>query len=150
MDEQKARELAKEAASQCIGLRLRFLSRVVSKIYDQALKPLDIKGNQATMLLMLFINGDSTPGKLGTALQMEKSTVSRNLERMRKKGWIGVSDRGHGSSQVITVTPKGKELLAAVHSEWAKAQHKASGLLGDEGVRALSTLYDTIRGGVQE
>lgn len=87
MDEQKARELAKEAAAQCIGLRLRFLSRVVSKIYDQAVKPLDIKGNQVTMLLMLFINGDSTPGKLGRALQMEKSTVSRNLERMRKKGW---------------------------------------------------------------
>ena len=135
MDEQKGRRVATEAADKCIALRLRFLSRVITKIYDQALLPLDIKANQATMLLMLFINGDSTSAELGKALQMEKSTVSRNLDRLRKKGWIEITDKDQGPSRIIRVTPKGKELLAAIYAEWKKAQRKASQLLGDEGVR---------------
>ena len=138
--------MAQEAADQCIALRLRFLSRVITKIYDQALLPLDIKANQATMLLMLFIHGDSTPVELGKVLQMEKSTVSRNMDRLRKKGWIEITEKDQGPSRIIRVTPKGKELLAAMHVEWRKAQRKASGLLGDEGVRSLRKIYDTVCG----
>ena len=55
---------------------------------------------------------------------MEKSTVSRNLDRMRKKGWIEITNRDDGPSQVIGVTEKGAKLLAAVHAEWEKAQKR--------------------------
>ena len=145
MNEKEAAKLAKAVAAECIAVRVRLLNRVITNLYDRALQPLGIKVNQATMLVMLLLSGQAGPGDIGRVLLMEKSTVSRNIDRMRKKGWIGVAGKDDGLSQVITVTPKGRKLLAAVHVEWMKAQKKASHLLGDEGVSAIKKLHDTVR-----
>jgi DNA-binding MarR family transcriptional regulator len=140
----KTRKLAKTVADECIALRVRFLSRVITSLYDRALQPLGIKINQATILVFLELSGESGPSDIGDFLQMEKSTVSRNLERMRKKGWIGVRSGADGVSQVITMTAKGRKLLAAFHKEWVKAQEKASKLLGGDGVAAVGKLHDIL------
>ena len=80
-------------------------------------------------------------------LFMEKSTVSRNVDRMRKKGWIDVAGKDDGVSQIVTVTPKGRKLLAAAHVEWKKAQKQAAELLGEEGVAAVLRIHDSLRQG---
>jgi DNA-binding MarR family transcriptional regulator len=144
MDEQKVQKLAKTVAAECLALRVRFISRVITNLYDRSLQPLGIKINQATMLVVLEIRGESGPADIGNFLQMEKSTVSRNLDRMRKKGWIEVMNKKEGISQVITITTKGRKLLAAFHREWVKAQKKASDLLGEDGVAAVGKLHDTL------
>ena len=129
---------------ECIAKRVRYLNRVITAIYDRALRPLDIKVNQASILVFLSLNGESGPGDIGRALRIEKSTVSRNVERMRKKGWIEVTERGGRASQTVRITPDGKELLAAAHAGWVEAQKEASEILGKEGVGAVRMLYDTL------
>jgi DNA-binding MarR family transcriptional regulator len=39
---------------------------------------------------MLTLVKRTRPGKIGRQLYMEKSTVSRNFERMRNNGWIAM------------------------------------------------------------
>lgn len=124
MDEIEASKLAQSVAEECIAFRVRLLNRVITKLYDQALLPLGIKVNQATILVMLSMAGKASPSDIAGTLLMEKSTVSRNVERMSKKGWIDVAARNDGASQVITVTQKGRNLMAATHVEWMKAQKK--------------------------
>jgi DNA-binding MarR family transcriptional regulator len=147
MDEKETTELAKAIAADCIALRVRFVNRVITGLYERALKPLDIKIGQASILVVLSVRGESSPADVGRLLRMEKSTVSRNVGRMRKKGWVEVAGRDDRLSQVITVTPKGRELLAAFYGGWAKAQEAASGLLGEEGVLSVRALYDALRDG---
>jgi len=144
MDKKELQKLAKTVAAECVALRVRFLSRVITNLYDRALQPLRIKINQATILVLLELSGESSPADIGKVLQMEKSTVSRNLDRMRKKGWIEVTNKDGGIYQVITVTAKGRKLLAAFHREWAKVQKKASELLGKDGVAAVRKLHDSL------
>jgi DNA-binding MarR family transcriptional regulator len=86
----------------------------------------------------------SRPGEIGKELHMEKSTVSRNLERMRKNGWIEVAIGDSGTARVVTVTPAGRRLLADLYPEWEKAQASAARLLGDEGVTAVRTLHEAV------
>jgi DNA-binding MarR family transcriptional regulator len=136
--------IAEEMAAQCIAVRVRFVGRVVTSLYDRVLRKFDIKVNQASMLVFLTIHNGSGPSDIGTALQMEKSTVSRNLDRMRKKGWIEVGPRREGVSQVIRVTESGNRLLLAVHREWQKAQASAQELLGVKGVQSINALYGTL------
>jgi len=64
---------------------------------------------------------------------------------MRKNGWISVAGHGDGPSQVVSVTPQGRKLMAAVHTQWKKAQKRAAELLGEEGVVAIQKLHDTVR-----
>ena len=143
--EKESVKVAEAVAAECIAVRVRFVSRVITNLYDRALQRLDIKINQASILVFLTVHGGSSPGDIGKGLRMEKSTVSRNIDRMRKKGWIEIGLRDDGLSQVIRVTGKGSTLLAAAHVEWAKAQEAARGLLGEEGVRSVGKLYDTLR-----
>ena len=144
MDEQKAREMAQAVADQCIAKRVRYVNRVITSIYDTALRPLGIKANQAGILILLFLQGGSSPGDIGRALRMEKSTVSRNVERMKKKGWIEITSKDDQASQMVRITPEGGQMLAATHSRWMEAQEEAMKLLGEEGVRSVRGLYDRL------
>jgi DNA-binding MarR family transcriptional regulator len=95
---------------------------VITNLYDAVLKPFGITVNQTTILAMLTLVGKARPGEIGRQLHVEKSTISRNLERMRKNGWIAVATGNGGPARVVTVTPAGRELLAALCPEWEKAQ----------------------------
>ncbi|HXY62069.1 MAG TPA: MarR family winged helix-turn-helix transcriptional regulator [Nitrospirota bacterium] len=144
MDEKEAEKLARVVATECIGVRVRILNRVITNIFDRALQPLDLKLPQVNILVMLALYGKASPGDIGGVLQMEKSTVSRNLERMRNKGWIEVTGKDVGQSKVVSVTAKGRKLLKTAHVAWEKAQRETEGLLGDEGVRAVRKLHEIV------
>ncbi|NJD92306.1 MAG: winged helix-turn-helix transcriptional regulator [Geobacter sp.] len=132
-------------ADDCIAFRVRALNRVITNLYDTVLQPFGITVNQATMLIMLSLVGEATSARIGQVLIMEKSTISRNLDRMKKQGWIESSSRDRGREQFVRVTPAGRELLAAFHPNWETAQLQASELLGDNGVSAVHTLHAAVR-----
>jgi DNA-binding MarR family transcriptional regulator len=138
MNKRKTVKLAQTFAGDCIAFRVRVLNRVITKLYDAMLKPFGITVNQTTILAMLTLVNTARPGEIGKELHMEKSTVSRNLQRMHKNGWIEIAAGDSGTAKVITVTPKGRKLLVALYPQWEKAQSKASRLLGAEGVAAVS------------
>ncbi len=147
MNERETTILAKSVAAECIAYRVRLLNRVVTNIYDRALKPLGLKVNQANILTMLSLADHASSADIARVLLMEKSTVSRTVDRMRKNGWISVAGHGDGPSQMILVTPQGKKLLATAHTQWKKAQKQVEELLGEEGVAAVRRLHDTVRPG---
>jgi len=132
-------QLAQRLAGECIAFRVRLLNRVITNLYDAALKPFGITVNQTTILAMLTLAEAATPGEIGRELAMEKSTVSRNLERMRNNGWIEAAGAG------IRVTVAGRELFAALHPAWEQAQVAAEQLLGETGVGAIRGLHRTLR-----
>lgn len=150
MNDDKTIKLAETMAAECIAFRVRALSRVITNLYDAALEPYGITVNQATMLIMLSLVGEATPGRIIKGLYMEKSTVSRNLDRMKKQGWIEAKGRDGGKEQIITVTTAGRKLLASMHEVWHKAQKEATAILGDEGVSAVHTLHESVRKKAQE
>ncbi len=147
MNEREASKLAKTVAAECIAYRVRLLNRVITGIYDRALQPLGIKINQANILTMLSLTDRATSTDIAKVLLMEKSTVSRTVNRMRENGWISVAGQGDEPSFEITVTPKGRKLMAGVHAGWKKAQRQAAELLGEEGVTAVRKLHDRLRQG---
>lgn len=145
MIQENTTRLAQNFAAECIAFRVRALGRLITNLYDSALKPFGITVNQATMLAMLTLVGEAGPGRIGQKLVMEKSTVSRNLERMRKNGWVEFAARDDGARQVIAVTPAGRKLLADLYPEWQRAQAAATRILGAEGVTAVHTLHEAVR-----
>ncbi len=144
MDEKQTLKLIETIGRECLAGRVRKLSRVITGIYDRAMRPHGIKVNQAGILIMLSLIEKPSPGDICRKLQMEKSTVSRNVERMRKQGWIEIVAGEGGLSQVLMVTPKGKKLLADIYGKWEKAQREVSEFLGEDGVKAVHMLTGRI------
>ncbi|QWV94225.1 MarR family winged helix-turn-helix transcriptional regulator [Geomonas oryzisoli] len=138
-----ANEIAELVAAQCIAGRARRLNRVITGLYDRALQPHGIKINQASILVCLLTIGDASPGEIGARLQMEKSTVSRTIDRMVNSGWIQVSGKGPG--QTVRVTESGRQLMVDCHEQWQEAQQRALALLGEEGASSLKAIADRLR-----
>ncbi|HAM51137.1 MAG TPA: MarR family transcriptional regulator [Nitrospiraceae bacterium] len=146
MDEKRTLKLIQTIGRECLAGRVRTLSRVITCIYDRAMRPHGIKVNQAGILIMLALVEKPTPGDICRNFQMEKSTVSRNIDRMRKQGWIESGKGEGGLAQVLTVTPKGKKLLTDIYGKWEKAQKEVSEFLGEDGVKAIHMLTGRISG----
>ncbi len=68
---------------------------------------------------------------------MEKSTVSRSIDRMRRNGWLIVTRAESGRSQRLTLSKKGRNLLEKSLPGWEKAQTKARALLGRRGAASI-------------
>ncbi len=73
-------------ASECLAVRIRLLNRTVTNIFDDSLRPLGVKVSQLNVLMVVAKRGPISPGDVARRLNMEKSTVSRNVDRMRTHG----------------------------------------------------------------
>jgi DNA-binding MarR family transcriptional regulator len=138
MDNQKDRPVLDDIAHTCIAMRLRLLNRVVTNLYDDALRPLDLKVSQLNLLVVTAKLGLAQPAKVCDILQLDTSTLSRNVERMRAKGWLesvaGEDDR----TQPYRLTARGRNLLERAVPAWEQAQRKTTELLGGEVVALLN------------
>lgn len=144
MKKSETERLARAISDDCIGGRIRLLNRAITNLYDRALQPLGLTVNQASILVMLSLANQVTAAEIGKKLLMEKSTVSRNLDRMKRNGWIEIQTGSNGGAQIVTVTAHGESLLTVTHAVWAKAQKQAEELLGEEGVLAVRMLHNTL------
>src|ERR1700687_5247207 len=63
-------------ARECIAVRMRLLNRVVTKVYDDALRPLGLKISQANILVAAWKLGLVNPLKLCQILHLDASTLS--------------------------------------------------------------------------
>lgn len=127
-------------ASECIALRVRLLNRVITKIYDEALRPSGLRTAQLNILVAVSLMKSASPSEIEQRLSLDKSTVSRNVERMRDRGWVQFVPTEDGRSHQIHLTAHGAALLRKATAAWEAAQHTAASVLGKEGVTALSRL----------
>ena len=67
--------VARAIATECIGARVRMLSRKISRLYDEALRPHGIKFSQMNVLTIVALRGPVAPVEVGRTLELEKSTL---------------------------------------------------------------------------
>ena len=136
-DNQKTSQAIDAIARNCIAVRLRLLNRVVTNLYD-ALRPLGLKVSQLNILVVTAKVGVARPAQVYEILQLDSSTLSRNVERMRAKGWLEVVPAEDARTQPFRLTAQGKRLLERAVPAWEQAQQQAGELLGEDGVALLT------------
>jgi len=127
------RDAALEMARDCLATRVRHLERTLTRIYDGALREVGVTGSQLSMMAAIALMGDANAARLGARLELEKSTVSRNLARLVAAGLVTDSDG-------LRLTAAGAETLRTGHAAWRKAQRAARAQLGARRLRLLEAL----------
>ena len=118
-------------AGECIAVRMRMLNRVVTNIYDDALRPLGVRVSQMNILVAAGKLGTARPAEVCEKLHLDVSTLSRNVERMRARGWLEIIADEDGRAQPFRLTTQGRRLLEKAAPAWKKAQKQAKAILGD-------------------
>ena len=131
MTAEKTKTLIDTIAGECIAVRMRMLNRVVTNIYDDALRPLGVKVSQMNILVAAGKMDTARPAEVCEALHLDVSTLSRNVERMKARGWLEVIPDRDGRAQPFRLTNEGSKLLEQAAPAWKHAQRQAKALLGD-------------------
>lgn len=126
----------------CTNLKLRQLGRMVNRHYDHHLSAVGLKSTQYALLSFVVKLGPIRPSDLARHLQMDASTLTRNLQPMVAQGWLRVGAGENARSRLIEATAEGEALRAEAHRAWKAAQTALNRRLGVEQVAALHDLLD--------
>ena len=134
--------IAENTATSCIATRVRQLSRIITRVYDDAMRPLGITASQFTLLTQLASRDGITAVEIGGGLDIEKSTLSRNLKRMLALGLINMDPPAGRRGRGLHLTPKGQAVIKDAYPIWLTAQARAVGVLGPESRVTLDVLVE--------
>jgi DNA-binding MarR family transcriptional regulator len=127
----------KNIEAVCLGGCVRKLNRMVTAIYDGALAKAGLKTSQFSVLVSVANRQQARPAELTKHLQLDESTLSRNVERMCARGWLRLVQDADRRSHLIEVTDKGQALIRKSLPAWQKAQAEVSRRLGTDSVAEL-------------
>ena len=134
-------------AQECLAVRMRLLNRVITNIYDDALRPLGVKTSQLNILVAAKLAGLARPAEICHVLQLDTSTLSRNVERMKARGWLETVPDEDARAQPFRLTAKGKNLVERAKPAWEQAQRKTTELLGHDAIGIIRDAVTRIRSG---
>jgi DNA-binding MarR family transcriptional regulator len=126
----------------CIGNRLRCLSRIVDRDFRASLKDFDITESQLSILFALTKLGKVEQGKIGEALVLERSTVSRNVKLLEKRE---ILTKTTDYRPEIELTQKGHKLVETLIPLWEGLMDSFMNKLGNEGMRSIKFLEQKIK-----
>ena len=124
----------------CLCLASRRAARRITRSFDRLLRPHGLRVTQFTILVMLMLRGPLMISELAEKLGIERTTLSRNLALLDAAGWVRVRPSHDGRSRSISVTAKGRAVVAASMDAWREAQNSVAAAIGPSGVNALRTL----------
>jgi DNA-binding MarR family transcriptional regulator len=132
VDDSNMAEIATSTSSTCLASRVRQLSRIITRVYDDAMRPLGITASQYTLLAQLASRDGITAVEIGTELDIEKSTLSRNLKRLLALGHIIMDPPAGRRGRGLHLTPQGQKILTEAYPIWQDAQERATNVMGNE------------------
>lgn len=136
-------DIVDEVVEGCLMSRARRLARVLTAVYEDELRPFDIKPSQLNLIVAVAKAGPIRRIDLGRVTDLDPSTLTRNLAIMQSNGWIRDAIEGDdGRGNPVAITPKGRALIERVGPAWRKAQGRARKLLGEDRAGALLGMFE--------
>jgi DNA-binding MarR family transcriptional regulator len=134
-----------EMAQTCVLMRTRLISRVITAIHDEELRPFGIKSSQFVLLVVIFKIEPATRAEIGRYHRQDRSTLTRNLKVILSEGWVQeIQNKAGGRARPIVLTKAGADLLRNAAPAWRVAQEKAKALLGKDGVIVVTEIANGI------
>jgi DNA-binding MarR family transcriptional regulator len=146
---------ARRMTAECLCFRARRAARAITRLYDEALRPLGLQGSQLTLMNAIAMGGsEGQPmGGLAEILALDLTTLSRNLRTLEAAGLVAIGRRKDDRRvRMATLTEKGERLLVQALPLWSQAHATVVESIGADDARALGASFDratraTLRGG---
>lgn len=127
----------------CTNLKLRQLTRMVTRHYDGYIAETGLKNTQYALLSYVVQLGPIQPVDLSKLMRMDASTLTRNLQPLAAQGLLEIGAGKDARSRLVEATEAGRTKQAEGRRAWKTAQTALNERLGVERVAALHDLLDT-------
>jgi DNA-binding MarR family transcriptional regulator len=126
----------------CTCDRLRKLARRLTQRYDAFLAPTGLRLTQFSLLAHLMRGGPATMSALAELLEMDRTTLTRNLKPLADAGLVALDAGRDARERVVTISDRGRTIWRAAREDWRRAQDEVNQVLGTEQVIALHAVLD--------
>ncbi len=126
----------------CSNWKLRQLNRIVTRHYDGYIAKVGLKNTQYALLSYVVRLGPIRPGELARRMQVDASTLTRNLQLLVTQGFLTIGEGSDARSRLVEVTEKGAAKRAEGQKSWKMAQMALNERLGVKRVIELHSLLD--------
>jgi DNA-binding MarR family transcriptional regulator len=131
------------ALAGCTNLKLRQASRLVTRHYERFIRASGLKITQYSLLSHVVKLGPLRAGDLAAVMQLDASTLTRNLQPLVEQGWLQVRAADDDArSRVVEATAAGIALRQQAQRAWKRAQLALNERLGVDRVAHLHALLD--------
>ena len=118
--------------SICMVSNTRKAARAITRRYDAYARPFGITSTQFSLLGTLLGSGEQTVSELAEQRGFERTTLTRNLDRLETMGLVASRQAESGNRRLCRVTDKGRDLLVRMLPVWRQAQAEIRAELGSE------------------
>jgi DNA-binding MarR family transcriptional regulator len=119
-------------ARSCAAFALRKTARAVTNLYDSALQPAGVRSTQFAILVAVARSQPVSIGNLSQLLLTDRTTLTRSLALMEKDGLLSISERSTMRQRFVTLSDKGRRLVARSAPLWRKVQERYVAAIGAE------------------
>jgi DNA-binding MarR family transcriptional regulator len=136
-------------SSNCAAINLRKASRAISQFYDRALEPSGLTSTQFTLLVGTAVHAPVAITVLAGHLVMDRTTLTRDLQRLEDQGMIETVPGMDRRSKLIALTDRGLQAIATAVPLRAKAQRHIVENIGQERLEFLLETIEMVVGAVR-
>jgi DNA-binding MarR family transcriptional regulator len=116
----------------CVAYNLRKSSRIISKIYEKEMRGAPIRGPQFSLTIVIAKRGTTTITGLARDIGADRTTLTRNLQQLERKGVVRISPGKDHRTKAVTLLPAGEKAILASIEYWKRAQAKVVRALGED------------------
>ena len=114
----------REAAKVCACFHLRRATRAVTQLFDNTLQSSGLRSTQFVILAAIHDNAGPRLPDLAEALNVDRSTLTRNLQPLERDGLLKVVPGKTSRAYTVRLTAKGRRFLARTIPLWEEAQSR--------------------------
>lgn len=129
-----------EDTPQCLNFLLRRSARILTRLYDDALRPVGLRSTQFNVMAVLAMKGPTPLSALATVMAMERSALARNLKPLERKSFVAINVGKDRRTRIAALTPSGRRKLTRALPHWVTAQDQARKLVGNAGANNVAKL----------
>lgn len=128
----------------CLSASFRRAARVLNQHYEEALRPLGLRGTQFTLLQAFSLTGEVSQGNLGEILSIDSTTLTRTLAIMERQGWISSRPGDDRRERLLTLSKAGVAEYKRALPHWQKVQQQLRTRFGDQRWKELFNLTNQV------
>lgn len=119
--------------TQCLVTNSRMAARAITRRYDRVLRGKGISATQLSLLAAIRQLPGRTVTDLAELRAFDRTTLTRNLDKLEAMGLIASSAPGKGNGRLCELTPQGEALIMSLLPLWRQAQAEMRELLSAQG-----------------
>ena len=134
-----------QVPATCMGLHVRRASRILTQVYDAALRPASLVLNQFTLLVAIHLFESVPITQLAQELFTDQTTLTRNIKLLEKRGLVATNPGEDRRIKLVSLTVDGQIALEQALPLWEQAQTEVRQHFGEQKWQTLLSLLSEVK-----